>query len=263
MTAYWFQYIWKALLGLVIVGILLAFMLAGYRYGVNKSKGRIAELSMQLSKSEETLEIQKGLYSKKVGEYNDLSVLLDTSRSEVRALKKHLEESEAKLLVAEQVSLKWKKAYEDYVKAHQTDLPPDDNGVVRKRVEFDGDLGPIHASGWTLTDPPEAHLKLEQLLPLILTMNLVQNKDGTWSTFVTSSDENVDVKIDLAGVNPLVLKERWYQRIWAEAGVSFLGDPAGRVGLRYQFDRFSVGADCTVWQTGSGCGLNVGYRIFK
>lgn len=263
MTAYWFQYIWKTIVALLVAGVLFGLVYAGYRHGVNKEKDRIAELSLQLSKSQETLEIQKNLYSKKVVEMSDLTLMLDTSRSEIVALKHHLEDAQAKLLVSEQVTLRWKKAYEDYVSAHQTDGPPDDHGVVRKTVEFEGTLGPIHATGFTITDPPEAHLKLEQLVPLILTMNLVQNKDGTWSTFVTSSDDNIGVTIDLAGVNPLVLKEKWYQRIWAEAGASFLGDPAGRVGLRYQMDRFSVGTDCTVWQTGSGCGVNVGYRIFK
>jgi hypothetical protein len=73
----------------------------------------------------------------------------------------------------------------------------------------------------------------------------------------------VNVEINVAGVNPLILKEKWYRRFWLDLGAIITGDPGARIGLRYQFDRFSFGADCTAMQTGSGCGMNVGYRIFK
>lgn len=263
MSIYW-KYIKAAIAVLISIALVVMLIYAGYRYGEKRNADRVATLATELAHSQETLELQTGLYSRKVEEYNELSGMLDTSRSEVKALKQYLEEAKAKLLVTEQISLRWKKAYEDALAAQQTEEPPvDPGGPPRKRVEFSGDLGPIHASGHTLTDPPEAYLKLEQLVPLILTMNLVQNKNGTWTTFVTSSDENMDVKIDVAGVNPLVLSEKWYQRIWVEFGAGFLGDPVGSAGLRYNRDRWSVGASCSAWQTGHSCGGSVGFRIFK
>lgn len=250
--------------GLLLLAMLAGLGYGGYRFGKRSNQNRIADLSTELSKSEETVELQKGLYSRKVKEIEDLTSLLDTRRAEVAALRKHLEETQAKLLITEQISLRWKKAFEDALKAVQTEEPPEEpGGVPRKKVTFEGMLGPVKASGHTLTDPPEAHLKLEQIVPLILTMNMVQNKDGTWSTFVTSSDENIDVKIDLAGVNPLVLSEKWYQRLWIEANAIFIGEPAGTIGLSYHGDRYSFGVDCSAWQTGSGCGVRGGFRLFK
>lgn len=249
---------------LIIVGVLAAAAKVGYMYATRRYSDRVAELSVQLSKTTETVELTTGLYTKQLIKYDNLVKLFaSVDNAEIKALKKQLDESKAKLLVAEQVSLRWKKAYEDALAATQTEEPAGDTGVPRKRVDFDGKLGPIHASGHTLTDPPEAFLRLEQTDPLVLTMSVAQNRDKTWVTYVTSSDPNVDVKVDLAAVNPLILKEPWYERIWIDAGATFLGDAAGRVGVRYQFDRLSLGGDCTVWQTGSGCGLSVGYRIFK
>lgn len=258
------KYIPKVIWTLVILAFLGLVMQVGYNWGKRKSADRAAQLAAELSKATETIELTTGLYSKSVVTIQDLTVLLDTSRSEVKALKAHLEEAKAKLLITEQISLRWKEAYEEALKANQTEEPPEEpGGTPRKKVAFEGNLGPVHASGHTLTDPPEAFLKLEQVVPLILTMNLVQNRDGTWTTFVTSSDENMDVKIDVAGVNPLVLSEKWYQKIWVELGAGFLGDPSGSVGLRYYGDHWSFGAECTAWQTGNNCGGSIGYRIFK
>ena len=251
-------------LGLVIVLVFIALCYGAYRYGKSTEEKKTAQLAVELSRSKETLELTRGLYTKEVVKYHDLSNLFTQKGAEIDALKEQLKKTDAKLLVAEQVSLTWKKAYEAAVKAIQTEEPPEEEGgPTRKRVDFEGNLGPIKATGHTLTDPPQAFLKLEQVVPLVLTMTMAQNRDETWSTFVTSSDPNVDVKINIAGVNPLILKEKWYQRLWLEAGATFLGDPAGRLGLHYQFDRFTVGADCTAWQTGNGCGATVGYRIFK
>jgi hypothetical protein len=249
---------------LISIAVLVGLIYTGYDYGRKKELVHSADLAVQLAYSKETIELTKGLYSKEVIKYEDLSKLFTQKGSEIDALKKQLRDSQAKLLVAEQVTLTWKRAYEAAVKANQTEEPSKEpDGIPRKRVDFVGDLGPIRATGHTLTDPPEAFLKLEQIMPLVLTLTMAQNRDETWTTYVTSSDENVNVEINVAGVNPLILKEKWYRRFWLDLGAIITGDPGARIGLRYQFDRFSFGADCTAMQTGSGCGMNVGYRIFK
>lgn len=224
----------------------------------------IADLKVKLSSTEETLEISTGLYGKKVIEYENINRLLVFKTDEMIALQKHLADTKASLLTAEQISLRWKKAYEAALAANQTEEPPIDGGIPRKRVDFSGRLGPITATGHTLTDPPEAYLKLEQVDPLKLTLVVAQNKDKSWSTYVTSSDENVEVTVDLAAVNPLILSPKWYQRIWLDVGAAALGDPAGYVGASYRGDRISVGAMCYASADSmAGCGGTLGVRIFK
>lgn len=251
-----------------VVALIIAVMAIGFKVGdwwtTRKTRGEIATLKTELSKHLETIEVQKGVYAIQIFKYDTLQDLFDTKMAEVELLKKHIEDSQAKLLQVERISLYWKKAYEAALAANQTEEPPVDNGPVRKRVEFAGNLGPIRATGHTLTDPPEAFLKLEQVDPLRLTVAVAQNKDKTWSAFVTSSDENVAVKVDLAGVNPLVISPKWYERVWLDLGAAALGDPAGYLGLSWRGDRLSVGAMC--YASGgsmNGCGATLGVRLFK
>lgn len=257
---------WMKYAGVLV--LIIAIMAVGFSVGdwwrTRKSADVIAELATNLQKTTETLEITTGLYSKQSFAYQNLTALFQGKTEEVVALKKQLDDSKAQLLTANQLTLKWKKAYEALLDAHQTDDPPDEDGTVRKRVDFSGRLGPIQATGHTLTDPPEAFLKLEQVDPLRLAVAVAQNKDKTWTTFVTSSDPNMDVKVDLAGVNPLVISPKWYERIWLDVGAAALGDPAGYVGLSWRGERYSMGAMC--YASGgsmNGCGATLGIRPFK
>jgi hypothetical protein len=227
----------------------------------------IEELSLRLAKSEETVEVGKGLYSTAIVELKSAEILLDGTREEISLLEKQLEDTGAKLLTAQQLTIKWKNAYEAILNADQVDLPPDPTDTtspIRKRVNFSGKLGPIQASGYTITDPAQAFLKLEQIEPLVLTVAVAQNKDGTWTSYTTSSDDNVGIKVNLAGVSPRILSEKWRQRIWFDVGAAVLGDYAGTVGMSYRGSRYSLGAFCFA-SAGSlnGCGATLGVRIFK
>lgn len=247
-----------------VVAVLMIGFKVGDWWRMRKTANQISELATTLQKTTETLEITTGLYSKQSFAYQDLAKYLEAKTSEMVALKKQLDDSKASLLTANQLTLKWKRAYEAVLAANQTDAPPVDGGSSRKRVDFEGKLGPIHATGHTLTDPPEAFLKLEQTDPLKLTVAVAQNKDKTWSTFVTSSDPNVNVTVDLAGVNPLVISPKWYQRIWLDVGAAAIGDPAGYLGASWRGDRYSAGALC--YASGgsmNGCGATLGVRLFK
>jgi hypothetical protein len=258
---------WGKYVGWIV--LVIAVLAVGFKFGdwwrTRQSVDAIAKLSTQLQKTTETLEITTGLYSKQSYAYENLTKYLSYKTDETAALQKELEKSRADLLTANQLTLKWKKAYEAVLAANQTEEPPaDSGGPTRKRVDFSGRLGPIQASGHTLTDPAEAFLKLEQVIPLKLTVAVAQNRDKTWTTFVTSSDPNIDVKVDLAGVNPLVISPKWYQRIWMDLGAAALGDPAGYLGLSWRGDRLSVGGMC--YASGgsmNGCGATLGVRLFK
>ncbi len=258
-------YIYAAVVA-VAVG---AMVLGGYSCGKKSQQAAIASLATELAQSEKTVEIKQGLYATTIIQMNGLTGLLDTSKAEVAALKKQLDDSQAQLLTTQQLAITWKKAYEGAVAATQTDSggkPPDGTDPVapgRLRVDFTKDFGPITASGYTLTNPPEGYLKLEQVRPLVLGVSVAKNKDGTWSTYVTSSDPNMDVKVNLGVVDVGVTDPTWKQRIWADLGVGFLGGQNAMAGLSYHFDRWSLGAACTIAPGSQGCGLTMGYRLFQ
>lgn len=249
----------------VVLGsvIVLVFQ-QGYSCGARKGRDQVSKLTALLAESTETIELTTGLYAATVAQVEDLTALLNTNDAKIAEMQRVIDQLNAEVLVLEKISVRWKKAYEDALDARQTEEPPvEPGGDPRKRVDFEGNLGPIRATGHTLTDPPEAFLKLEQVVPLTLTMTVVQNPDGTWTTLVTPSDDNIEVKVDLAAVDPLVLSQKWYQRLWVELSTGILGDPAGSLSLGYYGDRLSLGAGCSLWEGGRSCGLNVGFRVFK
>jgi hypothetical protein len=73
----------------------------------------------------------------------------------------------------------------------------------------------------------------------------------------------MDVKVNLGAVDTGVTDPTWKQRIWANIGVGFVGGQNATAGLSYQFDRWALGAACTVAPGSQGCGLTMGYRLFQ
>lgn len=251
---------WLVAVSVITVGVV---GYAGYGCGARSRDAQVAELSTQLASNEHTIEIKDGLYATKIVEMGSLTSLLDTKRAEVAALKKQLDDSKAQLLTTQQLVVQWKKAYEGAVNAQQTDVPGSDPTVTRKKVTFDKDFGPIAVNGYTLTDPPEGFVSVRQTRPLKLTVSVAKNKDGTWSSYVTSSEPDMAVNVALGAVDPGVMDLGWRQRIWLDAGIGFLGDKGVSLGLSYHFDRVSIGAQCGVWANVQTCGASVGFRLFK
>lgn len=255
------------LAGIAVLGAAL------YDCGKKTADSKVADLTTKLAESEKTIEVKDGLYSTTIVEMTNVKNLLDSSIAAVAGLKKQLDETQAQLLTTQQVSVKWKNAYEAELKAHQKDpcaptatdpapcptSPPEG----RTEVDFTGDLGPIHASGHTLTNPAEAFLKLDQIRPLVLTVAVAKNKDGKWQSYVTSSEPNMQVDVNLAGVDPGVTSPSWKQRIWGDVGVDFLMGRRASLGASYHLDRYSIGVSCSVWEGGNGCGLTAGFRLFQ
>lgn len=248
---------------LKIAGVVIciaAVIAVGYFIGRNTKKTEMAFLVTQLAQNEKTAEIDKNLYATKVIEAANLDVLLNIKSAEVILLKKQIDDSKADLLTTQQISLKWKKSYESALAANQETIPPTATTPERKKITFSGVLGPIEATGYTITDPAEAFISLKQKNPLILTVAVARNIDGTWSTYVTSSDDNIQADVKLAGVDTGAIAPKWRQRIWLTSGVNVIGDKSAYVGMSYQWDRFTAGIHCS---TGANCGFDLGFRVFK
>lgn len=232
---------------------------------------QIQELAQKLASSEKTVQIDEGLYAKSVLQVKDLIKVLDYADGRLVSLQKQLTESGDKLAAAEELTLTWKKKYEGAVSAHQTPVPgkdPDGPGpeqpVVRQRVDFTKAWGFIGVSGYTMTDPPEGYVTVEQLRPLKLTVGVAKGTDGQWRAYVKSSEDNVNIDISLAAVDIGVMQQKktWRDRLWIDTMLSVVGEKGMGIDLSYRFDRYSVGAGCRSADRLS-CGVSVGYRPFK
>ena len=248
----------KSIFTVLTVCLLAGAFVMGRGCGAKSAQSQISSLSAQLAESEKTVQLKDGLYATELAQVTSLQSLLDGSDAQVKALKDELAKTQAQLLDTQQIALQWKNAYEGQLAANQS------TQGQRTRVDFSGKLGPIAAQGYTLTDPAEAHLSLRQIDPLLLTVSVARQKDGKWTSYVTTSDPNIDVKVKLGGVDPGAVSPSWQQRIWLDAGIDFLGGRSASLGASYHFDRWSLGFRCSIWEpTDFGCGLTAGFRIFN
>lgn len=266
----WLKMLWGAVVSKwqYVAGALVVSLILGGIFTVMKMirdrDNEIAQLATQLMTSEETAEFAKNLYVRKLEVIDDLNKMISVIGEENVKLAELLKKSQAEVLSLNSLVVKWKKAYEAALKASQTEVPPvEPGGPVRKRVDFSADMGYIGVTGHTLTDPPEGHVRVDQLRPLRLTLAVTKNRDGTWSSLVTSSEDNVGVDIAVSGIDLSVIKPRWYQRIWVDAGFELTGSPGATLGASYRWDRWSLGASCRLSPDGNGCGGTMGFRIFK
>src|SRR5687768_12402002 len=122
------------LAGLLLVG---AGFVAWKRHQYEKVQ---LELRNQIAKHEQTIEVQKGIYEKKLLEVTDLKKLFDTSKAEQVRLKNELDKQKSRLLSLTELSIKLRQDYEAKLSATQTVvLGP--NNQKRAKVEFSKEFG--------------------------------------------------------------------------------------------------------------------------
>jgi len=247
-----------------------------YFYQSQKWSHEISKLHNEIALNTKTIEIHRNAFEKKAAELENLDALLKTFQDEkltdqetIAKLRKNLADRNSELLAVKRVAAKWKKAYEASVDAKVTvdeGKDPDSKEDDRIKVAFEKDFGYIGVSGYTLTNPGFAHVKIEQNRPLMLTMAISQELDGSWSSFVTSSEDNVDLDIKIAAVNPKIVKPKWYEKISVDAGmdVSSYG-VFPYTGLSYPAGPVTVSAG--VWSnfnngTGYYSTVNYGWQPF-
>jgi hypothetical protein len=234
------KYGFFTVLGLMIVAIVFAAIKK------NSYDRQLANLRNEVAGKAHTIEVFDGVFEKMSLETNDLRATLDAKDKQVQDLLSQVKKNREDLLATNQLLIRWKKAYEGAAAANQTEVPPTGGKVARKRVDFDRSFGAYKVSGFTLTDPAEAGIKLEQIQALAITLAISQDKAGAWHSYVTSSDDNTGVDIKVSAVNPYVLEPRWYELI--ELNVSLAGGQGGQgfgvlagVGASYKIKQFNVG----------------------
>lgn len=237
---------WGAVAAGVIISLLLAVVVWG---GVGKwsTDKEMTRLRNEAASNAQTIEVQKGVFTKLTLESNDLRTLLDTKDEQIKGLVAQVKKSDETLLAANQLVVTWKRAYQGALaasQAHIDPLTPDQPG--RDKVSFLKDWGAIKVKGWTLTNPPEAWVEVAQGLPLKLTVAISQDEKRQWHTYATSSDPNLNVDIALTAVNPYVLEPKWYENfslgltIAGGAGPDCIG-ALGGIGINYKIGKFNIG----------------------
>lgn len=216
---------------------LLGLGTAYHFYVKAASDRKLTDLQNQIAERDKTIEVSKGVFERQAKDIEVLKSLSDAKDKQVSALKKQLDSAKQDLVTATTAVLKWKQAYEGLANATQTDQKDG-----RVRVDFKKEWSFIEAEGYTLTNPAEAYIKVQQTKPLKLTIAIARDKQGKFYAYATSSDANVDIDIQQAAIDTDKFKESWYQKIGVSLALAASGDVFGsHVGLTYRFGKVDVG----------------------
>lgn len=240
---------------------------------------KLVELYNQLAEKDKTTEVFKNAYEKKALEVKDLSDLLKVAEAEnardkeaLEKLRKEIDKRDAEILAINRLVVYWKSAYEAEAAANQSEEPPPPDSPPgtppRVRVDFEKDFGYIGVRGHTLTNPAYAWVKVQQNRPLYLTIAVTQEKDKSWRTTAVSSEENVAIDVKLAGVNPYLFKDKWYEKLMIDVGGGYANSNGfAWLGLGYPIGPVTVSsglwADTFTKDVGWYGMLNYQFKPFK
>lgn len=242
---------------LVISICLFATVVILSKLEINNYKKKIIQLSNNIALLDKTVEVQKNIYKKLSLQNKDLTNLMNEEDKDLIRLKDELKNS--RIVSANSVTIKWKKPYEMNVKANST------KDAKREKIEFENNKGYLRVYGYTLTNPSEAYLKIEQNRPLKLKLLITQDKNEVWSSYVTSSEDNVGIDITLSAVKPYPHEVKWFNNIKVSMDIGVGNGFLGGVGMGYE-DKF--GLETKLWLTYSDklqkyFGVNVSWHPFK
>ena len=244
------------LTGSLIIAIVAFLVVVGFTIiEARRRADMITDLQNQLAQSSQTIETQKGVFEKLTVQSHDLQSILNDKDKQLEDLKKTLKKRDEQILTANQIAIHWRSAYEARFSEGVVRFQPRDGGVVEVPnsdggtesfsdpvVQFQHDFGPFIVSGMTVaSDPPQAFLRVEQGRPLRIRLLVTQAEDKSWKTYVTSSEENMAVDVELSGVNPFILDKKWYENIGIVADLGYADGLLVGVGVTYKIGHFHVG----------------------
>ena len=263
----------KLNLSQILCLVLVACVITGVIYATLEKRSydnQIATLSNSLATESQSKEIAQGLYEKATITSKNLQDLLNNEDAQNISLKKQLDQKNEDLITATNLMIKWKTDYLAIVAGTQTVLPANPatpNAPERVKVAFSKDFGPILASGFCLTNPPEASVDLHQQRPLKLTLAVSQDAQGLWHTYTSSNEDNMEADIALSAVNPYLTSPKWYERISVSAAVAGGGSGVmAGIGLGVDIGQFTPSImifDHSSNLTSPLYGLNLAWRPFK
>jgi hypothetical protein len=252
-------------LGLLVLGGFFAWE----KYSHNKDN---QELNNQVAQLEGTIQETQTAYSAR-------GVEIDNLKSQNKELQNKINGRDEEIAALGRAVLEWKDKYYKFVDAHGSVVDPS-GGVVeipadcqtclkdlRFKVEFKKEQDNVEVSGFTLTNPAYAEVKLHWTKPLVLDIILARNDSGNFRIYIDPNDASiVPVSLNLS-VDPSVFARKWYEKIMigTDLGVGTGAITSLRVGYEC-FNNWIVGPFITAEfdnQFRKFYGASVGWYPFR
>lgn len=237
---------------LISTGVLLVIMAAlAVAFTLNRRayETRIVDLQNQVAARDKTLEVQVGVYQKLTIQANDLSKLVDSKDKQIVELKNQLDKTGAQLLTASSLIIQLKDQVAKGKATVVVTKPTTPDGKTTFAISRTENFGPfavdckMNGTEPVTPDWIESEISLTQPRLFKVSVIVSQDKDGTWRTTTTSSDEVFKVDIGLAAVNPYLLEPKWYEKIGFDTEVGLGSNPGllAGIGASYQIGHFELG----------------------
>lgn len=238
---------------LISAGVLLAVIVAlaaAFTLNRRSYEAKIVDLQNQVAARDKTTEVQVGLYQKLTIQSTNLQSLVDSKDQQIIELKNQLDKTGAQLLTASSLVVQLK---DQIAKGTATTVvvtkPTTPDGKPTFSINQVQEFGPFEVgcemSGTEPVTPNQVGYEIKLTQPRVFKLSVVvsQDKDGTWRTSTTSSDEDFKVDIGLAAVNPLLLAPKWYEKIGFDAELGIGTNPGllAGIGASYEIGHFQIG----------------------
>lgn len=261
----------KRVIPIVLLAVFGVLIVTSFTVMRRRHEATVRELQNKLAESDKTLEMTKGLYTKRAMEVDDLKSLLDTKSEQVVALQKQLKKNREELVAVAGVNVILKNALEgnfspDEIREMIKGAADCVSGKpVPKKIEFKKDFGYLSVKGYVVTDPLGGFVSVKQNRPLKLSLAISQGEDRAWRAYAISVDENVQIDIGNIAISPRVFKQKWYERIGLTLGGGAGSSVLLTAGASLDVGQFSVGP--AAWLSFDGAqryfGANMTWRPFK
>jgi len=211
----------------------LAIVIGVYSYRRAEDQRSIVNLQNQTASLQQTIEIKNGLFEKQALVTASVKDELDSTNAQNQALLAQLKKTGQQLADETSLNITLKSQLTSSVTATQTTVSPTSTGATltnsRIRVDFTHDFGIYSVKGYTLTNPPEGQVTLTQTQPLKLSVVVAKDKNGVFETYVTSSDNSVNVNIATSAYDSEINAPHWYEKIGVQGsfGIGSTSNGAG------------------------------------
>lgn len=237
------RYGWIAIgIGLLAVAIIAGSL--GARRTASKYEHQISDLRNQIALRDHTIEVQKGVFERRIQEQKDPLSIIPKDDPSIGNLKKAIGKgNKVQSLVSLDLRLKEPMLISGNF--------PQENVGERKKVSFDQTVSHFRVRGYTLTDPGQASIELTQVTPLKIWLSVIQASDGSWRA-ISSSNDGLQMDLGVGAVNPYMLSDKWYSRIGVNLAVGGGSTSGGfgilsAIGLSYRGRSLELGP--TMWLT--------------
>lgn len=218
-------------IALVVAFLAVAGFLVYEKYDHRQTR---ISVNNQIAQLEGTIQETESISSKR-------AILSNKLKSQNNELQDLLNQRDEEVLAKAGIVARWKSKYFKIKNASQVAVDKDGNEVEdpvnasRTKVAFEHEEEPLKVTGFTLTNPAYAEIKLDWTRDLKLNLVLAKTDDDTFRIYVDAATSDVaPIELSLV-VDPTLFDFKWYEKIAISSDIAG-GQNGGQLTFSITYD---------------------------